>query len=265
MSNKLDDVLAAKREHVRERRRAMPFSQVERHAANAGPVRGFTRALQDRIGQGRYALIAEVKKASPSKGLIRADFDPAQLAKAYAAGGACCLSVLTDTPFFQGSDEDLIAARGAVTLPVLRKDFLVDPYQVAESRMLGADCILLIMAAVSDLLGKEIIESATAYGMDVLVEIHDDKELDRALALGPALVGINNRNLKTLQVDLSTSVTLAPRVPAGILTVGESGLSCPADLAILAEAGTSTFLIGESMLRNDDVMAAAKALLVDRP
>ncbi len=269
MSDKPDDrltaVLNAKRAHVAERKAALPLRELERRGADAEPARGFADALRRRVSEGRYALIAEIKKASPSRGLIRAEFDPAALAVAYARGGACCLSVLTDQPFFQGGDEHLALARQAAALPVLRKDFIVDPYQVPESRAFGADCVLLIMAAVDEGLAREVLESAAAYGMDVLVEVHDRSELDRALALSPGLLGINNRNLKTLQVDPAVSLELATYLPPNILGVGESGLSTPADLARLAVAGIASFLIGESLLRHEDVSTAVQSLLVDRP
>jgi indole-3-glycerol phosphate synthase len=221
----------------------------------------FAAALERHLGEGRYGLIAEIKKASPSAGLIRADFDPAALAVAYAAGGASCLSVLTDAPFFQGSDADLVAARGAGTLPVLRKDFILDPYQIVESRRIGADCVLLIMAALTDTGARELVAAARELGLDVLAEVHDATELDRALQLGIRLIGINNRNLKTLAVDLGTAERLAPEVPPDRIVVAESGIRGREDLARLAAAGIRAFLVGETLMRQKDVAAATRRLL----
>ena len=261
MSDTLARIVSEKREQVARRRSSCPPAVVEQAIASASPPRGFIAALERVVGAGSYGLIAEIKKASPSKGLIRADFDPAVLARAYRDGGATCLSVLTDGPYFQGCDADLVAARNAVELPVLRKDFMIDTYQIAESRALGADCVLLIMAALSDAKARELEAAAMAYGMDVLVEVHDAEELTRALRLKSHLIGINNRNLKTLAVDLKTAETLAPQVPPDRIVVAESGLAAPADLAWMARAGARCFLIGESLMRQSDVAAATRSLL----
>ena len=258
----LDRIKAYKLDEIAARKAATPLAEMEAQAAAAPPVRDFTGALRRATADG-YALIAEVKKASPSKGLIRADFDPPALARAYAAGGAACLSVLTDGPSFQGDDAYLVAARAAVDLPVLRKDFFYDPWQVAEARALGADCILIIMASVSDAQAAEIEAAATAHGMAALIEVHDATELDRALALASPLIGINNRDLRTFETTLETTRTLAPRVPEGRMVISESGLSGPADLAAMARDGVRSFLIGESLMRQDDVAAATRALLAD--
>jgi indole-3-glycerol phosphate synthase len=261
----LAEICAKKREHIAQMKAARPPSSLTALAAAAAPVRPFAAALERQMATGRYGLIAEIKKASPSRGLIRADFDPAALAQAYEAGGATCLSVLTDTPYFQGSDDDLAAARAASALPVLRKDFILDPYQVCESRALGADCILLIMAALEDGLAHELAAAAAELGLDVLVEVHDRAELDRALRLDARLIGINNRDLKTLKVDLATTEKLAPLVPqgaaAGHIIVAESGIYEPADLDRLAAVGARAFLVGESLMRAGDVAAATRRLL----
>lgn len=261
MSDVLQRILAEKRRAVAEAQAARNFLDVAEDAARAPPVRGFAAALERAQAAGGYALIAEIKRASPSRGLIRADFDPATLAKAYAAGGATCLSVLTDEPYFQGSAEHLRAARAATDLPVLRKDFIVDPYQVAEARAMGADCILLIIAALGDTEAADLEAAAHRLGMDVLVEVHDAGELARACRLKTRLIGINNRNLKTLQVDLGVTEELARRPPSGRLLVSESGLSTPADLARMARAGARAFLVGKSLMREKDVAAATQALL----
>ncbi|MEE8270772.1 MAG: indole-3-glycerol phosphate synthase TrpC [Alphaproteobacteria bacterium] len=262
MSDVLARICADKRAHVTSRKAARPLAEVEAAAAAAHPPRGFERSLRAARRDGRPGLIAEIKKASPSKGLIRADFDPPALARAYRAGGATCLSVLTDAPYFQGEDGDLVAARAAVDLPVLRKDFMLDPYQVFEARALGADCILLILAALSDAQAGELAAAAAALGMDVLIEIHDGAELDRAVAVPSGVIGINNRDLKTLAVDLATTERLAQTIPADRLAVAESGLHGPGDLARMAAAGVTTVLVGESLMRQTDVAAATRALLV---
>lgn len=259
----LERIRDYKAEEVAARRAARPLAAVEAEARAAPAVRPFRAALAAAEAAGRYGLIAEIKKASPSKGLIRADFDPPALARAYAEGGAACLSVLTDAPSFQGADAYLSAAREASGLPVLRKDFMLDPYQVAEARALGADCILVIMAMVEDALAAELADAARHWGMDALLEVHDRAELDRAAALAPRLVGVNNRDLRTFETRLETTEALAPHAPAGALLVAESGLHAPADLARMARAGSRSFLIGESLMRAADVAAATRAILAD--
>jgi indole-3-glycerol phosphate synthase len=261
MSDVLDRINADKRALVAARKAARPLAEVEEAARAADPTRGFINALRGAVASGRYGLIAEIKKASPSKGLIRADFDPPALAQAYRDGGATCLSVLTDEPYFQGKDAYLVAARAAVALPVLRKDFMVDPYQIVEARALGADAILIIMASLSDAQAAEIEDAAIGQGLDVLVEVHNRAELDRALALKTPLLGVNNRNLKTLAVDIATTEELAAHVPADRMLVAESGLYSPADLARMAAVGARCFLVGESLMRQADVAAATRALL----
>lgn len=263
MSDVLEEICAAKAGLVAERKVQRRLADLENLARESSAPRGFFGALKQASKERGYGLICEIKKASPSKGLIRADFDPSLLAQQYLQGGATCLSVLTDEPYFKGRDEYLQAAHLACPLPCLRKDFMIDPYQIVESRVLGADCVLLIMAALSDELAAELEDAALSWGMDVLIEVHDAAELDRALKLRSPLIGINNRNLKTLEVDIATSEILAPSIPADRFLVAESGLKQRSDLMRLNAAGASAFLIGESLMRQTDVVEATRALLPD--
>ncbi len=268
MTDTLAKICADKREHIASCKVKIPESILREKVAVQGAVRGFKKALAERIVEGKPALIAEIKKASPSKGLIRADFNPANLAKAYEDGGAACLSVLTDIPYFQGADEYLVAAREAVNLPVLRKDFMLDAYQVTEARALGADCILLIMAALSDVQAQELEIAASELGMDTLVEVHNQEELERALTINEhnsgKIIGINNRNLKTLEVNLATSEELARYIPEEYIGVCESGIRVPDDIARMRSCGLHAFLVGESLMRQGDVEKATQNLLSSR-
>ena len=261
MSDVLTEILAVKAEHVAFAKRRVPLDKVEHLATQASPPRGFTQALRAMAANGGFALIAEMKRKSPSGGEIRPGFDPAAIAQDYQTAGAACLSVLTDTPYFGGRDDDLKSARAAVPMPALRKDFMIDPYQIAESRALGADCILLIVAALDDAQLTELLAETRRWGMDALIEVHDEDELDRALKLDATLIGINNRNLKTLKTDLATFERLAPRVPADRLLVAESGLRNSADFRRMAAARAGAFLVGEGLLRQPDLVGATRKLL----
>jgi indole-3-glycerol phosphate synthase len=261
MSTVLDTIAAYKRDEVHAAKAARPLRSLLTLAREAPAPRGFRAALETAKKNKKPAMIAEIKKASPSKGVIRADFDPEKLARAYERGGATCLSVLTDSPSFQGAPDDLAVARQATHLPVLRKDFMLDPYQIVESRALGADCVLVIMAMVPDEVAARLLGAAREWGMDAIVEVHDEAEMTRALDFDPLLIGINNRDLKTFATDIETAVRLRPLVPPGCHVIAESGLSEPAHLTRLAKAGITSYLIGESLMRADDVEGSTHALL----
>jgi len=263
MSDILAKICDDKRRHVAAAKLAKSLDALDAAAKAQEAPRGFAKALTAKVASGEYGLIAEIKKASPSAGLIRPDFDPPSLAQAYFEAGAACLSVLTDEPYFQGNDAYVALARAAVPIPVLRKDFMVDPWQILESRSLGADCILVIMAALSDAQAAEIEDAALSLKMDVLIEVHDETEFDRALLLKSPLIGVNNRNLKTMTTDIATTERLAAKLPMGRVLGGEGGLRTPADLARMAACGARRFLIGESLMRQDDLVAATRALLAN--
>lgn len=253
----LERIIAYKRDEVAARKRERSLAALEREAKAMGPTRGFRTALERDVP----ALIAEIKKASPSKGVIRPDFDPPALARAYADGGAACLSVLTDAPSFQGHEDFLVEARRACALPALRKDFMIDPWQIAESRVIGADAILIIMSAVDDQLARDLADAAQSFGVDALVEVHDEAEMERALHLGAKLIGVNNRSLATFATDLAITERLAAMAPADVLLVSESGIFAHEDITRLQSAGARAFLVGESLMRQADVAAATRALL----
>lgn len=260
MSDKLQEICDVKRTYVAKQKSLCTQADMETRARAASPVRGFASSLENKVKQTGIGLICEIKKASPSAGLIRPDFDPASLASAYEKGGAACLSVLTDEPYFQGKNDFVMQARAACTLPVLRKDFMIDVWQVAEARSIGADCILLIMAALSNSQAEELHHSAVSFGMDVLIEVHNEEEMERALRLPSGLIGINNRNLKTLQIDLSVTERLKAIVPTGRIVVCESGIQSADDISRIRNAGVHCFLIGESLMRQNDVENATKSL-----
>ncbi len=261
----LAEICREKMTYVERMQHLIPDIVMSERAKIQSASRGFIQAIRNKQSLGEPALIAEVKKASPSKGIIRADFDPRRIAKIYETNGATCLSVLTDQPYFKGSDEDFEAAREVTRLPVIRKDFMLTPYQIVESRALGADCILIIMAALDDKMAKTLHTLATEFGMDALVEVHDQKELDRALALSPKMIGVNSRSLKTLEVNLETAFSLAEQIPENIISVAESGIHTHADLQGLFNAGFDAFLVGESLMREADIGAAVKKLLGKSP
>lgn len=261
MADILEKITDYKRDEIARAKQELPLQVLAELARSAPQVRPFADAIESRVATGKPALVAEIKKASPSKGLIRADFDPPALARAYAEGGAACLSVLTDAPSFQGADEYLAQARDACALPALRKDFIIDPWQIAESRALGADAILVILAAVDDALARDLVDAAHAFGMDALIETHDEAEMARALALPAKLIGVNNRSLRSFETRLDTTERLAPLAPADRMLVAESGIHAPADIKRLAAAGARAFLVGESLMRQADVAEATRALL----
>ena len=260
MSDLLEKICADTRGHVEKLKRAQPFDLMHREALRAPQPRGFARALRDRQASDGIGFITEIKRASPSAGIIRQDFSPAALAREYAEAGAACLSVLTNEPYFQGSNQDLVEARVACALPVLRKDFMIDVWQVAEARAIGADCILLIMAVLDDAAAAELHQAAVGYGMDVLIEVHDSVELARALKLPSRLIGVNNRNLKTLKIDLQAGAELVRAVPPERFAISESGIQTAEDVAVMQRAGARGFLVGESLLKQDDVGVALRGL-----